>query len=131
MTYGNKTLPTRASERRVASAVGSERPSGVTESVSNFYNGFLVFIFVAISLLAALVFMGLLYQFVTADYQSQKDALLLLIAYLAIFYLLFVLSVGLTATFLSMRRHLVYQSRLLEIVARNALPEPAPHADLF
>lgn len=131
MTYGNKPLPVRASERRVASAAGAERPAGVTETVSDFYNGFLVFVFVVISAIAALVFVALFYQFMTAEYRPQKDGWLLMMAYLALLYLLFVLSVGLTATFLSMRRHLVYQSRLLEVVARNAAPQQPSQDAIF
>ena len=91
----------------------------MTEAVSNFYHWFLVVVFVSVSALAALVLAAALYQFYVAEYREQKDVWLFSLVYIVGAYVAFVLSVGLMATVLSMRRHLVYHSRLLELIARN------------
>ena len=129
MDYGSKPLPTRSTDRQVSAIAGYGRPDGVTEAVSNFYNGFLVLVFVVVSALAALVLVSALYQFNVAEYRQQKDAWLLILVYILVAYLVFVLSVGLMATFLSMRRHLVYHSRLLEIIARNGAHQQSADDD--
>lgn len=131
MSYGSKQLPTRSADRPVSAMAGNMRPDGVTEAVSNFYNGFLVFVFVVVSALAALVLISVVYQFMMAEYREQKDAWLLILVYVLVAYLAFVVSVGLVATFLSIRRHLVYHSGLLEIIARNGSRlEPAANDKL-
>jgi TRAP-type C4-dicarboxylate transport system permease small subunit len=116
MNYGSKPLPLTGSSSYGTGGV--DRPDGLTEAISGFYNGFLVLVFVLVSIAMGCAFVWFAYQYATSDYEAAKAAAGFGALITGLMYLAFVLSVGLIATFLSMRRHLVYQSSLLERLLR-------------